>query len=756
MKTTWLGLALFTLLAGCSTKPCETSSQCGGGQVCAEQRCQLLSCDKVWYANDPSTGDCRPLPACDNREDVRDWTSCNDPCTGLNEKGCIADPRCQPAYSTNLTSAPAPVFCDAAGTTGSAGIGPRSEPFPGCGGPSGDRVYQGCRGNPMRVDPCAGKDELACKADLRCVVSNIGIAKPLCDCAPSTDCFCGDTPPVVAECRVKQCTDFNEIECAAHPECQSPPIFPGEGDPTTRGAASDSVVSCFPKGFGCSSFGEAECLQHGDCHPVGATCYCPPNVTCVCGGGKFLFCEPDDGVRRCDSDSDCAGGQRCNKEDTCSLLPSQTTLTPPVCSGLCVPKGCPGNNEKQCNADPVCHPIYSLNCSPYGQAGGGGFAPGVPCGGPFPVEPNQGAGAGAPLPSSCGCEPTFSGCVDADPGSVVDPDKTVLCRDPAVIDQPAFAFANVMQALAGGNDPAPFVTSWLSQLGNDASVDGKLAKARTGAGAVIASLPRRSDGLIDVAKLDFQVTSLSNRIDLAGPADCGEARITYALRRGVDDRRTRMTVIVELRQPDDSSHCQATARKWIALSPKSGVELAQSFASLYAPLLKPQMLNQLRTNEFLVAQTDPGALEPWELREFHLGTDGLLHLSLSKQAVDPALATTQPFRSWALANSSAILDGSATVPAQYLAVTSSENGSRLFLGDDPKIDTALNKMACAGCHTTESNTAFAHVAERFKTTGRAQVSEFLRKALPTRSQNLFRVSLGLLTTADRAPPHSTH
>jgi hypothetical protein len=712
MKTSWLGLMFLTALYGCAGKPCETSSQCGSNEVCAQARCQQLSCDKVWYATDPSSGSCRPLPACDNKDEVRTWSACADPCGGLDEKGCVADARCQPAYSTTNGVQP-PALCDAA-TAGQGGIGPRtSPPFPGCGGPTGDRKFEGCHGNPLRVDPCDGKDAVACKADARCTMDQINFDLPGCDCPPNADCICPGVPARPPECRLKTCLDGSE---------------PGQ---------------CH---FGCESFNEKECLQHSECHPVGEPCYCPPNVDCVCGGGKFLFCEPDDGIHRCDSDSECASDQRCNKDEICSTLLS----APTACHGLCVPKGCAGYGEKQCNGDPTCQPVYSLNCTPYGDAGG--FAP---CGGAFPPDAKP---LTTPVPPGCGqCEPTFNGCVDAVPGSVVDSDKSVLLRQPAVVDQPAFAFANVMQKLAGAGDPARFVTRWLEQLGSDATVDGKLAKARTGARSTIASLARRPDGLIDLAKLDFQVTSLSNRIDLAGPSDCGEARITYALGRGVSERRNRMTVIVELRQPDDASACQATARRWIALSQLDGAPLAQAAAELYAPLIAPQNINQIRTNEFLVTFTDPGALEPWELREFHLGSDGLLHLALSKQAVDPLLAQSSAFRAWVTQNAAAIVAGSALVPAEYLAVTSSENGARLQSGhSDFKVDGALNKMACAGCHTTETNTAFAHVAERFAGSGRALISEFLRRELPVRGKNLFKVAQGRMSVSDRLAIHSTH
>src|SRR5262245_9227865 len=101
---TALLLAALGSLAGCNTdKNCQTTTECGGGQVCANQKCQALSCDQTYSAIDPSDGSCRPLPACGNRDDVRTWVSCTDPCAALDEFACIGDKRCQPVYSSDDT-----------------------------------------------------------------------------------------------------------------------------------------------------------------------------------------------------------------------------------------------------------------------------------------------------------------------------------------------------------------------------------------------------------------------------------------------------------------------------------------------------------------------------------------------------------------------------------------------------------------------------------------------------------------------------
>ncbi len=759
------------LFVGCAGgPPCQTSNECGATDTCVAAHCQALSCDATWYAVDPATGQCRPLPGCGNRDDVRGWKSCDNPCVNVDENHCIADSRCQPVYSSDQTQEQ---ICEAAGGAPPLPpVGTKDVPnVPSCGG---TRTFDGCRPNPVIVDPCQGLTDAACSADSRCVLEQLADD---CACAAGQTCNCGNS----TDCRMKTCFDYQTAaDCAAHSECTSGNSgvcnCPNDGtlcDCAPPPGTDPPFEGCFPKGGGsCNGMDEPTCLTHPECHAVGTACYCPALTSCKCSGGSFSFCEPDDGLARCNSDSDCGGDQRCNNDEACAppvggggfaiptpAFPPGTPVPDDVaapslsCAGLCVPKGCTGYGEQSCNNDPTCQPIYILDCSPYG---GGGVAPG-PCGG------GEDAANGQPI--SCGgCEPTFSGCVDATPGSVVDPARSVLLRDPTVVDDPAFAFPQVMSLLAKSADPAPFVERWLTQIAETQTIGGEVATARPGAKDFLSLAPRRKDGHLDLVQLGFQVTSLSNRIDLAGPHDCGEARVTYALGGGVTDRRHRMTIIVELGQPDDGAHCMAVAKKWIALSSLTGNDLVAAARAIYAPLLVPAHVNQVRTNEFLVGdQFDPntGAPPPWELREWRFGADGDLHLANSKQAVDPTAAQSDAFTTWAQSNQAGILSGAAIVPDQFLAVTSSENGSRISVQPwggvgHADIENALNKNACAGCHTTETNSAFTHVAERWQGTGRAEISEFLRQLLPQRSQNLFKVSLGQLSDTQRSAPRTVH
>ncbi len=310
-------------------------------------------------------------------------------------------------------------------------------------------------------------------------------------------------------------------------------------------------------------------------------------------------------------------------------------------------------------------------------------------------------------------------------------------RDPAILDDPFWSFSRVLAAVTGG-EAGNVADGWLAQITNDTTVGTKVAAARPGARAFIATLPRRSDGKIDPDRIGFVPTSLSNRLDLADGTSCGEARITYALSIGTTDRRHRMTVIVELRQPDDGTGCRATARAWFALSKLDGAALESALQAIYTPLLTPANLKQIRTNEFLVGP-DMGAA--WELREFHVGADALLHQSLLPLQIDQTTAASTDFNTWAQTNFDALKKGTVTFPAQYQVPTASEDGSQLTL-ISTNLSGIVNQATCAGCHTTATNSAFAHVAERRNPGWRAEISQFLEGELQKRAQHLGAVAFG--------------
>jgi hypothetical protein len=631
------------------------------------------------FAIDPTSGVCTPIASATDHGAVAGWQPCSDPCANLAERACKAAQFCQATYRDS-------------------------------------GAYRSCRALPQLVDPCKAHDAASCSADSRCELLAVGVG---CDCAAPGPCDCPAEP--APQCGLKQCGELDGGDaCLARPDCSTtqPPVFEtpvstGTAQPGTTQAGSGTTQpkstpsGCFPLG-GCQGADERDCLDQRACRPI------------YDGSDHYVACTDQDFTTHCTSKSDCDDGQRSNA------------------NGVCVADGCGGETEAECNADPHCEPIYALECSPY--ANGGGGVEGGSCG-------PAGAGGGAPLPDeapfpgTCTCEPTFASCNDKAGGC--DEGKSVLVRDPAILDDAFWSLSRVLGAVTGA-DASVVADAWLAQLGTTQTIGTQTSAARPGAAAYIAALPRRSDGVLDATKLGFVPTALSNRLDLADGQSCGEARITYALTAGVTDRRHRMTVIVELRQPYDGAHCRTVAQSWVALSKLDGAALQSALQAIYTPLLTPANLKQVRTNEFLVGPQDP-SLPPaaWELREFHLGADARLHQVLLPLQIDPAAVQSSPdFLTWVQTNQAGLARGTLTFPAQYQVATGSEDGTRVSLSDGALSDL-VNKSTCAGCHTTATNSAFAHVAERFQGTGRAEISQFLAGELVKRANHLGLVAAGL-------------
>jgi hypothetical protein len=132
---------------------------------------------------------------------------------------------------------------------------------------------------------------------------------------------------------------------------------------------------------------------------------------------------------------------------------------------------------------------------------------------------------------------------------------------------------------------------------------------------------------------------LFNRFDLAPSAGthCGEYRIVYAKRSGIDDGRERNLLIFEAMLPNPRpkqglAGCRRIVSYWAKLSQEEDVEeRAQALERLYFEGLEdvepvvhvrhygdnPQEAGQVRTNQFMQpsSQPSPGG---WSLREFKL------------------------------------------------------------------------------------------------------------------------------------------
>lgn len=741
----WLfGLAAVWL--GACDKPCDTTAQCGEDGMCVAAICQPLTCERTLFALDPSNGECVPLSGCFLTDEQRGWHTCNiDPCQGLDENSCVSDIRCQPAYANpNVQPSKGPsiggggrpptasVSCGGtpigdprrSGDSAIAAPGvnngdsPKHPPMSGCSViDNSARVYSGCRSTP-RIAPQKSCERLTaadCKARRDCSIS------------PSTD----------------------EIGRNSAPTLPLPgPVLDASGAPSfDQGVTGQCFTRFTPPATECSSADATGCLLSPACQPVGTRCFCPVGGQCDCDGGQFLGCEQNDRLRRCASSADCSADERCDNDEACitprtfeSAVSSDATPGSSSCIGACVPKGCAGLGEKMCNAHAECDGgSYGTVCrpKPYCSGGGGRVLDGL-----------------VPPSNNCGCDSAYTGCAALAPVEDLRSERSLLIRDPEIIDDRAFAIDTVLGKLAPAGQLDAFTAGFLKQVGAAKSLgNGAVAVQRNGFGGFLKELNPDGAGVAQRLAGLVHITALVNRLDLAKPGTCGEARLTYALTKAYTDGNQRMTIIVELRVPDDGMGCRTVAQRWAELSlVDDSAERRTRLIALYNELLKPDTLGQIRTNEFL----NRTGVEPWELREFHLNGTGMLDVVPVAQTVDTRFVGSTGLQTWIKDNAAALHAGNAIIPNQYLAAASREDGGRLNLASaDPLIQTAekdLNAMSCAGCHLTETKSPFVHIGERlgkrlstgsgYLPQGRAVIDTFLQKELVTRAKNLRSVLRG--------------
>lgn len=728
------GLAAMWLV-GCN-KPCATTSDCNNGDVCSAAICRALSCEEAIFARDPATGSCVALSGCYLTSEQATWQTCSeDPCNSLAESSCLADARCQPTYSSpeesNPTSSSDLLIEPGIGCGGRGTVDPVPTP-----GPNGLLVAPGVNNG---TQPKHGGFSSTC------LTSN-----------SRAFAGCRAVPQITPQ---RSCLELTKAQCGLRRDCttQGSAIFPTIGT-----APDDPRVNNFPGSPGSTATGEcfdvhtrqtscdfadaASCLTNPECQAVGTRCYCPPGGTCDCSGGKFLGCEKNDHLRRCSSSAECGAGERCDNDEACIMPRTYTALPQPPsgpgaanCLGACVPTGCSGLGETRCNADASCNAgTYGTVCRPQPYCASG---PNVDLNTGF-SEDTDGRG------NTCGCENEFIGCAPQTPLTNLTPDRSLLIRDAAIIDDPAFSLQSVLTKLAPVGQVDDFVGSLMAQLGAAKTVQsGATTADRKGFSRFLQDLGTGAGLAQRYTKL-MATTALINRLDLASVGNCGEARITFAMTSAYTNGNQRMTLIVELKVPDDGNNCKLVAQRWAELSLMDDVaQRRASLIALYNDLLKPENLGQLRTNEFI----NSTGLEAWELREFHIRADGLLDLVPVAQTVDPKQVDNSALVSWVNANAASLKAGTAVVPSQFLAGSSTENGARLNLTrlttDRTELEKAVNGLACAGCHLTETKSPFVHIGERlaqkvgseFRPVGRAVIDDFLQKELPKRAKILNQV-----------------
>jgi len=259
---------------------------------------------------------------------------------------------------------------------------------------------------------------------------------------------------------------------------------------------------------------------------------------------------------------------------------------------------------------------------------------------------------------------------------VQDPTRTFdLCGNVGDPDG-AWTFKTLMTEMANesstGVNPAEFVEDWLLSWDVAHTINTFPVPARSRIRTLVLDpWPRDADGRLDLNQSPMRLLSIVNRVDLRStlmgsspyggangiPTDAGEGRFVFGVvNRNNNGGCSKMdfTVILEYGVPiEQCGLIRNYANEWVGLrnltlgSPAYNAALqaiTDQFTSAGADSTKPNgsAINQIRTNEVALTgyglSTDPGPIpEPlgraaipqsgrWELREFELLEDGMLHI----------------------------------------------------------------------------------------------------------------------------------
>jgi hypothetical protein len=349
----------------------------------------------------------------------------------------------------------------------------------------------------------------------------------------------------------------------------------------------------------------------------------------------------------------------------------------------------------------------------------------------------------------------------ADCNPAIRPETELLITDLSVVNGPeatqpngAWTFGHLIRNLAPRDiNPADFLETWLKTWTQNQTVDGFSVPARPTIQALIDRWKRTADGKLSLDEVPMRLLAITNRLDVVnGPA--GEGRLIF----GVLDQNQQplpFTVIFEYLLPvTDTLDARGWGMRWHGLSqfafgPEYNaalVKVTEGFVAGQIPetfrhrmhLLGHGTLSQVRTNEIALGSS-------WELREFTLGISGLLVASPTKQTPDDSFNLNEQnakvLENWIAENSDAIRRGVHVVPAAIIGGSVHAPMSWLDpmkTDPDPILQEARKHFAlqtCNGCHTTETQTSFVHVANRAANQP-SMISAFLRDDLQRRVLNL--------------------
>lgn len=311
-----------------------------------------------------------------------------------------------------------------------------------------------------------------------------------------------------------------------------------------------------------------------------------------------------------------------------------------------------------------------------------------------------------------------------------------------------WSFGGIFKAMAGRRDEQQFIKGFVESWLEDQYVGSIVVKARPRIQEVVLTpwKARSPSGTYDLATAPFVLLAIVYRVDLRRQGNtgdgAGEGRFVYGVRDG-NGQLMPFTVIAEFGLPTTQGRTSLDwANAWHALgnldlgSAEYNQKLEQitnQFASRTARVgMAPgTSLNQLRTNE-IALDFNSGHAPVWELREFHIGNDGYLHLAEPALTPMNEMNGTDTLSAYVKINRRAIEQGNHDLPVEFrgkpFGAGSSPVPTKGFTWNVPGVSTELQKrfseQTCNGCHAGNTGTSFLHVGPN-SAGGAASLSGFV-------------------------------
>jgi hypothetical protein len=197
------------------------------------------------------------------------------------------------------------------------------------------------------------------------------------------------------------------------------------------------------------------------------------------------------------------------------------------------------------------------------------------------------------------------------PVDEIDRDRSLVWTDPELLDDPdVVGLEKLMTLAADGDDGGELFAYWLRRFATTAHSE------RVGPLQFLEEIEdTRGDdpSQWDLDALEFKVTAVHNRVDLATANSCGELRVSVASTHQVYQPFHAIFLFEQLPgegdlSPGGTAHCGATLRRWARLSQLDDEQFRAAALEILDEGLQPERFLMVETVEFIIS--------PWEWRQW--------------------------------------------------------------------------------------------------------------------------------------------